>query len=29
MYDGCIIEKSDAVVIPDTEETLMLAEESR
>nr|GEY97811.1 hypothetical protein [Tanacetum cinerariifolium] len=29
LYDGCIIEKSDAVVIPDTEETLMLAEESR
>nr|GEY35378.1 putative reverse transcriptase domain-containing protein [Tanacetum cinerariifolium] len=29
LYDGCIIEKYDAVVIPDTEETLMLAEESR
>nr|GFB42989.1 hypothetical protein [Tanacetum cinerariifolium] len=29
LYHGCIIEKSDAVVIPDTEETLMLAEESR
>nr|GEW98715.1 hypothetical protein [Tanacetum cinerariifolium] len=29
LYDGRIIEKSDAVVIPDTEETLMLAEESR
>nr|GEY85925.1 retrovirus-related Pol polyprotein from transposon TNT 1-94 [Tanacetum cinerariifolium] len=29
LYDGCIIEKSDAVVIPATEETLMLAEESR
>nr|GFB99006.1 hypothetical protein [Tanacetum cinerariifolium] len=28
LYDGCIIEKSNAVVIPDTEETLMLAEES-
>nr|GEZ92164.1 retrovirus-related Pol polyprotein from transposon TNT 1-94 [Tanacetum cinerariifolium] len=28
LYDGRIIEKSDAVVIPDTEETLMLAEES-
>nr|GFB42915.1 hypothetical protein [Tanacetum cinerariifolium] len=27
LYDGRIIEKSDAVVIPDTEETLMLAEE--
>nr|GEU50788.1 hypothetical protein [Tanacetum cinerariifolium] len=27
LYDGCVIEKSDAVVIPDTEETLMLAEE--
>nr|GEY24120.1 hypothetical protein [Tanacetum cinerariifolium] len=26
LYDGRIIEKSDAVVIPDTEETLMLAE---
>nr|GFB43913.1 hypothetical protein [Tanacetum cinerariifolium] len=29
LYDGCIIEKYDAVVIPDNEETLMLAEESR
>nr|GEZ97972.1 hypothetical protein [Tanacetum cinerariifolium] len=29
LYDGCVIEKSDAVVIPDTEETLMLAEKSR
>nr|GEY72305.1 putative ribonuclease H-like domain-containing protein [Tanacetum cinerariifolium] len=29
LYDGRIIEKSDAVVIPDTEETLMLVEESR
>nr|GEW63423.1 integrase, catalytic region, zinc finger, CCHC-type, peptidase aspartic, catalytic [Tanacetum cinerariifolium] len=29
LYDGRIIEKSDAVVIPDTEETLMLAEERR
>nr|GFC36738.1 hypothetical protein [Tanacetum cinerariifolium] len=29
LYDGCIIENSNAVVIPDTEETLMLAEESR
>nr|GEW08934.1 hypothetical protein [Tanacetum cinerariifolium] len=28
LYDGRIIEKSDAVVIPDTEETLMLAEEN-
>nr|GEU55591.1 hypothetical protein [Tanacetum cinerariifolium] len=28
LYDGRIIEKSDAVVIPDIEETLMLAEES-
>nr|GFB35558.1 hypothetical protein [Tanacetum cinerariifolium] len=28
LYDGRIIEKSDAVVIPDTEKTLMLAEES-
>nr|GEV83475.1 hypothetical protein [Tanacetum cinerariifolium] len=28
LYDGRIIEKSDAVVIPDTEETLMFAEES-
>nr|GEZ47624.1 MAK10-like protein [Tanacetum cinerariifolium] len=29
LYDGRIIEKSDAVVIPDIEETLMLAEKSR
>nr|GFA70680.1 hypothetical protein [Tanacetum cinerariifolium] len=29
LYEGRIIEKSDAVVILDTEETLMLAEESR
>nr|GEZ38486.1 hypothetical protein [Tanacetum cinerariifolium] len=29
LYDGRINEKSDVVVIPDTEETLMLAEESR
>nr|GEX31910.1 hypothetical protein [Tanacetum cinerariifolium] len=29
LYDGRIIEKSDAVVIPDTEETFMLAEKSR
>nr|GFA89611.1 hypothetical protein [Tanacetum cinerariifolium] len=29
MYDGSIIGKSDVVVIPDLEETLMLAEESR
>nr|GEU69745.1 putative reverse transcriptase domain-containing protein [Tanacetum cinerariifolium] len=29
LYDGRIIEKSDAVVIPDTKETLMLAEESQ
>nr|GEY72804.1 integrase, catalytic region, zinc finger, CCHC-type, peptidase aspartic, catalytic [Tanacetum cinerariifolium] len=29
LYDRRIIENSDAVVIPDTEETLMLAEESR
>nr|GEW04108.1 hypothetical protein [Tanacetum cinerariifolium] len=28
LYDGRIIEKSNAVVIPDTKETLMLAEES-
>nr|GEW81910.1 hypothetical protein [Tanacetum cinerariifolium] len=28
LYDGRIIENFDAVVIPDTEETLMLAEES-
>nr|GEZ52403.1 hypothetical protein [Tanacetum cinerariifolium] len=29
LYDGSVIEKSDAIVIPGTEETLMLAEESR
>nr|GEX26899.1 retrovirus-related Pol polyprotein from transposon TNT 1-94 [Tanacetum cinerariifolium] len=29
LYDGSVIENSDAIVIPDTEETLMLAEESR
>nr|GFA25347.1 hypothetical protein [Tanacetum cinerariifolium] len=29
LYDGRIIEKSNAIMIPDTEETLMLAEESR
>nr|GEW27114.1 hypothetical protein [Tanacetum cinerariifolium] len=29
LYDGNVIEKYDAIVIPDTEETLMLAEESR
>nr|GEV40708.1 integrase, catalytic region, zinc finger, CCHC-type, peptidase aspartic, catalytic [Tanacetum cinerariifolium] len=29
LYDGCVIEKSDAIVVPDTEETLMLVEESR
>nr|GEZ84631.1 hypothetical protein [Tanacetum cinerariifolium] len=29
LYDACKIEKSDAVVIPDTEETLMLMKESR
>nr|GFB69465.1 hypothetical protein [Tanacetum cinerariifolium] len=28
IYDGCVIEKSKAIVVPDTEETLMLAEES-
>nr|GEY98092.1 hypothetical protein [Tanacetum cinerariifolium] len=28
MYDGSVIKKSDAIVIPDTEETLMLAEEN-
>nr|GFB08196.1 hypothetical protein [Tanacetum cinerariifolium] len=28
LYDGCVIEKSDGIVIPDTEETLILAEES-
>nr|GFA60479.1 hypothetical protein [Tanacetum cinerariifolium] len=29
LYDGSVIEKSDAIVIPDTKETLMLDEESR
>nr|GEY28916.1 hypothetical protein [Tanacetum cinerariifolium] len=29
LYDGCVIEKSEAIVVLDTEETLMLAEESR
>nr|GEZ08262.1 retrovirus-related Pol polyprotein from transposon TNT 1-94 [Tanacetum cinerariifolium] len=29
LYDGCVIEKSEAIMVPDTEETLMLAEESR
>nr|GFB71678.1 hypothetical protein [Tanacetum cinerariifolium] len=29
LYDGLIIEKSNVAVIPDTEETLMLTEESR
>nr|GFC51757.1 hypothetical protein [Tanacetum cinerariifolium] len=29
LYDGSVIEKSDAIMIPDTEETLMLAEEIR
>nr|GEZ40115.1 integrase, catalytic region, zinc finger, CCHC-type, peptidase aspartic, catalytic [Tanacetum cinerariifolium] len=28
LYDGSVIEKSNAIVIPDTEETLLLAEES-
>nr|GFB00321.1 hypothetical protein [Tanacetum cinerariifolium] len=28
LYDGCVIEKSEAIVIPNTEETLLLAEES-
>nr|GFA73684.1 hypothetical protein [Tanacetum cinerariifolium] len=28
LYDGCVIEKSDAIVVPDTEETVMLAKES-
>nr|GFA37171.1 hypothetical protein [Tanacetum cinerariifolium] len=27
LYDGCVIEKSEAIVIPNTEETLMLTEE--
>nr|GFA45793.1 hypothetical protein [Tanacetum cinerariifolium] len=29
LYNGCEIEKSEAIVVPDTEETLMLTEESR
>nr|GEY30613.1 ribonuclease H-like domain-containing protein [Tanacetum cinerariifolium] len=29
LYDGCVIEKSEAIVVPDTKETLMLAKESR
>nr|GFC59409.1 hypothetical protein [Tanacetum cinerariifolium] len=29
LYDGCVIEKSEAIVVPNTEETFMLAEESR
>nr|GFA95694.1 hypothetical protein [Tanacetum cinerariifolium] len=28
LYDRCVIEKSEAIVVPDTEETLMLAEKS-
>nr|GEV32600.1 hypothetical protein [Tanacetum cinerariifolium] len=28
LYDGCVIEKSEAIVVPDIVETLMLAEES-
>nr|GEW25033.1 retrovirus-related Pol polyprotein from transposon TNT 1-94 [Tanacetum cinerariifolium] len=28
LYDGSVIEKSDAIVIPNTEETLLIAEES-
>nr|GFC43357.1 hypothetical protein [Tanacetum cinerariifolium] len=28
LYDGCVIKKSEAIVVPDIEETLMLAEES-
>nr|GEV87558.1 retrovirus-related Pol polyprotein from transposon TNT 1-94 [Tanacetum cinerariifolium] len=28
LYDGSVIEKSDAIMIPDTEETLMLVEDS-
>nr|GFA69768.1 hypothetical protein [Tanacetum cinerariifolium] len=27
LYDRCVIEKSEAIVVPDTEETLMLTEE--
>nr|GEV73202.1 hypothetical protein [Tanacetum cinerariifolium] len=29
LYDGFVIEKSKSIVVPDTEETLLLAEESR
>nr|GEZ50805.1 integrase, catalytic region, zinc finger, CCHC-type, peptidase aspartic, catalytic [Tanacetum cinerariifolium] len=29
LYDGCVIEKSDAIVVLDSEETLLLAEERR
>nr|GEY00418.1 hypothetical protein [Tanacetum cinerariifolium] len=29
LYDGCVIEKYEAIMVPDTEETLMLVEESR
>nr|GEZ81311.1 retrovirus-related Pol polyprotein from transposon TNT 1-94 [Tanacetum cinerariifolium] len=29
LYDGCVIEKSEAIVVPNTEETLMLADDSR
>nr|GEU97833.1 integrase, catalytic region, zinc finger, CCHC-type, peptidase aspartic, catalytic [Tanacetum cinerariifolium] len=29
LYDGCVIEKSEAIVVPDTKATLLLAEESR
>nr|GFD01494.1 hypothetical protein [Tanacetum cinerariifolium] len=29
LYDGCVIEKSKTIVVPDTEETLLLAKESR
>nr|GEW68319.1 hypothetical protein [Tanacetum cinerariifolium] len=29
LYDGCVIEKSEAIVVPDTEETLILSEDSR
>nr|GEW04029.1 hypothetical protein [Tanacetum cinerariifolium] len=28
LYDGCVIEKSEAIMVPDIEETLMLAKES-
>nr|GFC19282.1 hypothetical protein [Tanacetum cinerariifolium] len=28
LYDGCVIEKSKAIVVPDTKEILMLVEES-